>query len=189
MIVWWKFGKEDAGSQEDLRIFPPEVVAAQIEKRLAYYRAFPESDWRWWQVSDTLLVERPVANGRTYTEDTRIYYLIPRGLVVVERAHFPAPYERFTWCIHLSKTYFDWERRYWLMKDLFCDILIDERNDSTEVLDLNELAQALDIGLIDIPQASEILHRTDVTLRAIRRGDFPFPEIQQARSACYELGW
>ncbi len=188
-IIWHRYGKEHADNPDDLRVNPPEVIAAQLDKRLAQFRATPENDWHWWQVDETLLIERPLNDGLFYGADTRIYYLIPQGLTVIENYHFLPPNDDLRWYIHLADTMLDSPRQCWVMKDLFCDIVATADTRSPLVIDLDDLATALDIGLVTAAQASDILRKTEVARHAMRRGQFPFPEMERARAAARTLGW
>lgn len=189
LIIWWRYGKEHGDNPDDFRVNPPEVIAAQLDKRLARFRATPESDWRWWQVDETLLIERPLADGHAYQPDTRIYYLIPHGLAVIENIHLPPPNDHWRWYIHLADMAFDTHRQCWVKQDLFCDVLMEHSGRAPQVIDLDDLATAQDMGLITPAQTSAILRKTEVLTRAICRGHFPLPDILRARAACLALGW
>ena len=186
LVAWWSYGKEHDG--DDLRLNSPEVIASHLDVKIAAFRATPDDEWRWRQMDDDLLVERPKPDSRWCGPDTRIYYLVKRGLGIIENIHYPPPDDRWKWYIHLADIFYDSARECWIMKDLFSDILVDGDNYTCRVLDLDDLANALDLGLLTPTQASEILRRTDLTLTAIARNEFPFPEIERGRAACRELG-
>ena len=189
LIIWHRYGKEHADNPDELRVNPPEVIAAQLDTRRAHFRATPEADWRWWQVDETLLIERPLADEGSYQADTRIYYLLPQGLAVIENFHFPPPNDDLRWYIHLAEFAFDPARQCWVMKDMFCDILAPADTRAPLVIDLDDLATALDLGLLTPAQASRILRQTEAARRAMRRGEFPFAELERARAAGRALGW
>ncbi len=186
-MAWWSYGKEHHG--DDLRLNSPETIASHLDAKIASFRATPNDEWRWWQVDDDLLVERPKPDSRWCGPDTRIYYLVRRGLGIIENIHYPPPDDRWTWYIHLADIFYDPARECWIMKDLFSDILVDGDERTCRVLDLDDLADALDLGLLTPAQTSEILRRTDLTLTAVAKGAFPFPEIERGWAACKELGW
>ena len=189
LIIWHRYGKEHAEDPDDLRVNAPEMVAAQLDNRLAQFRATPQNDWRWWQVDEALLIERPLVDGYSYRADTRIYYLIPQGMAVIENYHFLPPNDDLRWYIHLADTTFDSTRQCWVMKDLFCDVVATADTRSPIVIDLDDLATALDIGLVTAAQASDILRKTEIARHAMSRGVFPFAEMERARAAARTLGW
>ena len=121
--------------------------------------------------------------------DTRIYYLIRRGLAVIENIHHSPPKERWTWYLHVADIFWDAARECWIKQDLFADILVDRAGRETLVTDLDDVATGLDLGLLTPPHASTVLRTTNATVRAIANGQFPFPEIVRAQVACKELGW
>ena len=189
LIVWWRYGKEHDPAGGNFRVNPPGVVAAHIDQKVAAARRTPEADWRWWQVDDELLIERANPSGFGFGSDTRIYYLPRRGLAVIENNKFPAPDEHWTWYLHVADILWDAARECWIKQDLFADILVDRDGQRTLVIDLDDLANALDIGLLTAEQTSAVLRTTNAAVRAIEGEGFPFPEIEQARAACRELGW
>lgn len=189
LIVWWRYGKEHGA--EDFRVNPPEVIAEHIASKAAAFKAEAGADWPWWQVDDEVLIERPLP-GR-FSPDTRIYYLLQRGLVVIENIHFKPPDAHWKWYVHLADTTFDPAHDCWVMQDLFCDVLIDPDNQTCRLIDLVDLAEAVQVGLIDKPKTVEILRRTDQLLAAVARDSFltpdtfPFPEIARAQAAWADL--
>jgi hypothetical protein len=187
LVIWWRYGKEH--SEEEFRLNPPAIIAAHLDAKAACFRQTPEAEWRWWHVDDDLIVERPVPDNLFYREDTRIYYLPMRGLAVIENIHLQPPYDIWSWYLHLANITYDSDRATWVKQDLFCDILIGQDGHSQRVIDLDDLATALDIGLLSPRRASDVLRRTEATTQAIARGEFPFPEIERAHTACRELGW
>jgi len=192
LLVWWRYGKEHQDRQDchALRVNSPEMIAAHLDRKIARFRATPDDAWRWWQVSDDLIVERM---GPPYSEvmraDTRFYYLVSKGVGVMENCHFDPPYAEWRWYLHLADIYFDATRECWIMKDLFCDILIHRDASCHLVLDLHDLGTALDLGLVSPLETSQILRKTNAVLHDIANGEFPFPEMLRAREACAKLGW
>lgn len=187
LVVWWSYGEEHEG--DDLRLNSPEVITSHLNAKIASFRATPGDEWRWWQVDDDLLVERPKPDSRWCGPDTRIYYLVKRGLGIIENIHYPPPDDCWKWYIHLADIFYDSARECWIMKDLFCDILVNGDHHTCRVLDLDDLADALDLGLLTPAQASDVLRRTDLALTAIAKDAFPLPEIERGRAVCKELGW
>lgn len=187
LVVRWRYGKEHGG--DDVRVNPPYLVTEQLDEKAAAFRATPADAWRWWQVDDTLVVERPEPDGLWYGPDTRIYYLLKRGLAIIERPAHPDLDDSWHWYVHLAHIFHDHSRDCWIEKDLFCDLLIDRTCRHTHVIDLDDLADALTIGLVDVNEASDVLHRLQQLVTAVADGAFPFDEIYRAQDACRELGW
>jgi hypothetical protein len=190
LVLWWRYGKEHDPAGNDYRVNPLGVVARHLDEKAAAFRSCPGDQWRWWQVDDDLLIERADPHGHNYGPDTRIYYLPRRGLGVIENLHHAAlNNDRWRWFMHVADTYWDAGRECWVMQDMFADILVDASGRACRVTDLDDLATALDLGLLTPPQASTVLRTTQATVDAIQQGQFPFPEIERARAACRELGW
>lgn len=188
LVVWWRYGKEHDPAGE-FRVNQAGVVSAHIDQGIAAARAWPAAEWRWWQVDDELLVERADPTALFCGPDTRIYYLLRRGLAVIENNHFALRNERWTWYIHVADIFRDAARDCWIKQDLFADILVDRGGREMLVIDLDDVATGLDLGLLTPPRASSVLRTTNAAVRAIEIGDFPFPEVVRARAACKELGW
>ena len=188
-IVWWRFGKEH-GEDRGIRLNSPDLISAALTQRAVTSRAVPDESWGWYQVDETLLVERPQPSpSGHYRSDTRIYYLLEDGLTVVENIYLPPPHDKWVWYIHIADTFYDRSREVWIQKDLFVDVVIEKDLRHHRVLDLHDVATALDIGLIGARDVSMILRRTNKLLQAIAKGRFPLPEIERARAACRALGW
>lgn len=167
---------------------PPAVIEQHLDTKIVQARQTPNDQWRWWY-ADSILVELPDPKGYGYGPDTRIYYLVERGLTVVENIHLPGVWGSWPWYIHLADIFYDAQRDCWISKDLFCDILLTADGKHYHVTDLGDLGQALQLGLLSTDTMSRILTRTDQTLEAIVQGHFPFPEIEEARLLCQQLGW
>jgi len=189
LVVWWRYGKEHDPGGGTFRVNPPGMVSAHIDQKVTAARSTAEADWRWWQVDDELLIERVDPSGYNYGPDTRVYYLPKRSLGVIENLRRPPPHERWSWGIHVADTFWDTARECWIMQDLFADVLVEASGRVCRVEDLDEVGLALDLGLLTSEQTSTVLRTTNAALRAIEAGEFPFPEIVQARAACRELGW
>lgn len=186
VIVRWHFGKEH-GDRHTIRLNSPDLISALLNQQVEKYRTTPDEAWRWYQIDENLLVERPIPRATFFGEDTRIYYLRQYGWVVIE--NIKASDERLNWYIHIAEIFYDQSRDCWINKDLFTDVVIEKDLHHHRVLDLNELADALDIGLIGAEDVSLILKRTDKLLQVIKNGEFVLPEIERAREACRALGW
>lgn len=66
---------------------------------------------------------------------------------------------------------------------------MNEDNRTHSILDLDDLAHALEIGLIDQQQATRILRSTQELVNLIRDGGFPPRELLDCRPQLEELGW
>jgi hypothetical protein len=166
------------------------MVTAHLDDKLAIQRAEPADQHRCWQVDDEVLIERAIPSAHLSGPDTRIYYLPKRGLAAIENIHFRRPEDqRWNWYIHVVRLYPDAARDCWIMQDLFTDLVTDAGCRESMVVDLDDLATALDIGLITPAETSHILRLTDAAVHAIGRGEFPFPEIERGRTAGLALGW
>lgn len=187
LVIWWRYGKEH--SEEDLRINPSEVITGHLNQKVTAFRSVPSHLWRWWKVDDHLIVERADPTAYGFGQDTRIYYLVAQGLAVIENVCFPKTHDNWKWYIHLADIIYDSDRGCWIKKDLFCDIVIDRDGRYHRVLDLDELGEALAIGLVSPSEAWDILRRTNSVLEAIAQGAFPFPDVLRGQAICRELGW
>ena len=192
MLAWWRFGKEHErlGEDQKLQVNPSKMISAHHDAKIARFRGTPANEWNWWQVNDDLIVERkrPPYNS-LLGEDARFFYLLKRGIGVMTNCHFRSPYQDWQWYFHVADFYFDAARDSWIMKDLFCDIIVHRDGFHHRILDLHDLGDALDLGLITPADASQILRHTDSIVTQIAHGEFPFPEILQAQAACEQLGW
>jgi len=187
LAIWWRYGKEHS-EDNGFRINPPAVFEQHLDTKAAHFRATPDERWRWW-CEGNLIVERPDPDGYGYGPNTRIYYLVDRGLTIVENIHLPDPWQAWTWYIHLADISYDARRECWISKDLFCDVILTPDGRRYHVHDLGDLGHVLELGLITSATAHQVLRRTDVLLEAITLGQFPFPEIAAARNLCRQLGW
>ncbi len=185
-IIWWRYGKEH-GENDGFRVNPPEVIDAALDRRLAEAERTETSHWRWYQVSEDLLVARGDPAKPWCDRTTRMYYLLDRGLGVVENIRLDDG--RYSWYIHLAKFLRDDRRQCWIMKDLFVDVLVRKDLTGHRVVDLDDLAEALDLGLIDSAGAADVLRRTERLSAEIDAGRFPPPRVIRAQEACKLLGW
>lgn len=187
MIVWWRFGKEHG--DDEFRVNPPEVINAHIQRKIDRFRKTPADEWRWYQVDPDLIVERYDTSPEESGPDTRIYYLLNCGLAVIENIHLPPPEDNWKWLIRIADFFYNKEMESWIMKDLFCDICVENDCHTYHMFDLPDLAQALDIHLITRGEARDILKRVDWFLNRVSRRQKPLPEILRGQETCKRLGW
>jgi hypothetical protein len=186
MVVWQRFGKEH-GESQGFRVNSPKVITNHLRQKRLRFLQTPEKDWRWWQVDEYLVIERWDNGLPMAGPDTRIYYLLDRGLAVIENIHLQDP--GWKWYIHIASFRHDSALDAWIMKDLFCDVLVERDRCSYQLIDLDDLGLAIEMGLVTSAETSDILKRTDWMLRQIYNGNFPLPEVTYAQQACKKLGW
>jgi hypothetical protein len=188
LLVWWKFGREQQ-NDEEIRQNPQDVVRQHLQRKVDRSRKQPAGSWRWYQAAPDLIVERWDDTHSPTGPNTTIYYLLDCGLAVIEDIVFPPPDDRWKWYIHIADYLFEPDIDAWLMKDLFVDVIVQADNRTCEVMDLPELARALDAGVITQEQSHAILERADWLVNKIAAGKFPMDEVQRGREACKKLGW
>jgi hypothetical protein len=187
LIVWWRFGKEQ--EEDEIAVYPDEVVAAHLREKVERFRRLDEEYWRWWQVDKDLIIERPPPQGPLFGPDSRIYYLLDLGLSVIEEVHMPPPDDRWKWYIRISDFIRDEKLGCWLMKDQFCDIVVEYDDRTYHLYGLPAMAQALDVGLITTAESGAILQRIDWVVNCLAKGEFPFSQIQRGQAAAKKMGW
>ena len=186
LVVWRRLGREH-GECLDYRVNPPEVVEEHIRRKIEMFWQTPDAEWRWWQINDDVLAERRDPERPPCLENTFIY-LLHRGWVL------QAPYDStwdadWRWYVHVGDIRYEERYGCWLFTDLFADMLVNEDNRTHSVLDLDDLAQALEIGLIDPQQAARILRSTQELANLIRDGGVPPKELLDCRPDLERLGW
>jgi hypothetical protein len=152
------------------------------------FRQTPPEDWRWWKLSDEVIIER---NGSKvgYGESTLIFYLPKRRWVLMYMPKWTYLTLDWTWLVHIGNVEFDQRYDCWVFTDLFADVIVREDNVTHQVLDLDDLADALEIGLVDMPTTSRILHATQELVNLIASGGFPPRELLGHEKALQSLGW
>ena len=190
-MTWWRYGKEHERSDPNppqIRNNGPEMAASSLNERLALIRSEPESNWRMWQLAPNLIIERINQPMPAWARsDTMFHYLLDDGIAIMEN-FYSRRYGRLYY-IHICEYFYDELRQTWIMKDLFTDLLVSNEGQLVTVLDLDDLADAQEIGLVNAAQANNILRHTQRVIRRIMEGEFPFPEMLQGRQAAQLLGW
>ena len=186
-LIWWRYGKENESTNSEICVNPQEVIQNSLDTRLKLNLATPENAWRWYQVSDELVVEcgGGAESGRNGA-DTRYYYLLKQGYGVIE--NFSGRRGKI-WYMHLADFFCESGRDCWVMKDMFVDVVAPQNLNSFWVIDLDDLATALDLGLVDAKKTSDILRRTEALAHEMRAGRFPTALVEAGRAACNQLGW
>ena len=183
-IIWRRFGKEH-GESTGFKINPPEVVEAHLQQKIETFRQTPQTDWRWWQFSETLLVEK--GEGREIPPT--VYYYLPREhWLIVENIQLPDLDPKWFWYIHIGDMAWCPNKTCWIFTDLFADVLVQKNNRIHTVLDLDDLGHALTMGLITSRQAAHILTHTQHLIDCLQSGTFPPAEIDTCRKALAKSG-
>ena len=156
---------------------PDEVLHRHLDDKLNNFRKTDETDWKWWQISESLLVETSVETNEAGDIATN-YYLPQRNWLIVENVPHEGNDAGWKWYIHIGSTKYDDTRSCWVFTDWFSDVLVMPDNRSHTVLDLNDLAHGFELGLIAKEEMSEILHATQALVDAIRNGEFPPRELE-----------
>lgn len=191
-VAWWVLGKEHRElsplADYGLRANSPAIVQETLNRKISRYKEEKAHEWRFYQVEEDLIVEKQRLPATLYYEgpDTRNFYLVKRGLVVQENCHFS---KNWFWKLHIADIYFEAEYDSWIMKDLLVNVLVHPNGVTHRVIDLDALAEGIEIGLLAPSQAAEILHRVQKLVNQLDNGEFPFYEVVQARQACKRLGW
>ena len=176
LVVWRRLGKEH-GEDCGFQVNSAEVVEQHIHEKLERFRQTSPESWRWWQVSDRLLVEKKRAGAESGSRKT--YFYLPQKNWVVVKDFIPDRMASdWKWYIHIGGIAFDTSRACWIFTDWFSDVIVKNDNATHSVLDLDELGHALRIGLITPEQLITILDSTQDLIDTIREGHFPPMEIQ-----------
>jgi hypothetical protein len=187
LVVWRRFGKEH-GEGSGFRLNPPEVVSAHIQQKVDRFSQTPADDWRWWQLSDEVIVEKPFVDVG-YGPATLICYLPRRNWTIIENACFPSLGEEWNWYAHIGELVYDRIYDCWVFIDLFCDVIIKKDNQTHSVLDLDDLGKVFEMGLITTAQVARILADTQRLVDLARSGGFPPTELRDCQKILGELGW
>ena len=180
LVVWRRFGLEH-GETSGFKVNPPSVVETHIQQKVEQFTQTPEEHWRWWQLSDELIIEK-FRTDNDFDASMTFYYLPKRRWAMVQN---PGNYfgEDLGWYIHIADIAYEKTYGCWLITDLFCDVLVKKNNQIHSVLDLDDLAEAFEIGLITETKLLQILRDTQGLVDLIWRGNFPSAEVE----ACQKI--
>lgn len=183
LIIWHRFGKEHR--EESFKVNPPDIIHQDLKQKAEKFHQTPASDWRWWQLSDDLLIEkgRPDKNPNTL-----YYYLIKKHWLIIENASLPKLGPDWAWYIHIGDTQWHSDLNAYVFKDLFLDVWVHKNNQIHTVVDMDDLAKAIDINLITAQQSSHILRQTQTLLDTIQQKQFPPPELSWCREQLIKAG-
>ena len=141
--------------------------------------------WKWFQVSDDLIIEQPFDGRLQSGPDSTIYYLPNRMWCIQENMHG----EDWTWYVHIGKTEYNSNHQAWVFKDLFVDVIIKSDMKTHTILDLDDLADVFEMGLVADSEVTEILRSTQELVDLIQKGGFPPRELDHRGELKLELGW
>ena len=141
------------------------------------------------QGCDDVLVEIPKPSEH-YKPSTRIYYLPQRHCVAIADLRFGgfrrerhAWEPELYWYVHIGTVEFNPAYGAWIFADLFADVLASRDGLVYRIKDLHEVAEVMQLGLIDQQKTAFILERTQDLIEAMRLNEFPFPELKEAMEA------
>lgn len=175
LVVWRRLGKEH-GEDCGYRVNPQDIISKHIMDKIILFRNTAEDLWRWWQVNETLLVEKSEHND---VEIMKTYYYLPnKNWLIIKNFDQKKLEDGWKWYVHIGKMKFEEEFNSWIFTDWFSDVIVKDDDITHNVLDLDELGNALRIGLIDSKQIVEILSSTQELIETIRSGNFPPKEIK-----------
>ena len=135
-------------------------------------------------VSDNVIVEKADPSGAGFGEDTWIYYLQAQRWAVIEN-HTGDP--EWPWYVHIGSTVYETDLKGWVFTDHFADVIVKDDGVSHSVLDLDDLARGLELGLVSGSTGSEILRQTQSLVDTIREGRFPPGELSEREAWKCEL--
>ena len=185
LVVWRRLGKEH-GEGLGHQVNPPDVVSRHVADKVARACNQPDDDWRWWQISDDLIVERPLP-GIGYSPETAIYYLPRRKWAIIENMCLPRLGPDWPWYVHVGRTCWDDDHGCWVFTDLFCDVIVQADRRTHTVLDLDELANAFRLGLVSAAGMADVLDSTQELVDMIYAGECPPAELSRRDEWMVEL--
>jgi hypothetical protein len=184
LIVWRRTGKEH---REDtgFTVNTPEVVKESLITKRDKFQQTSEADWSWWQFNDDLLVEK---NRPGNDPNVLYYHLLKYHWIIVENATIAHLGSEWTWYVHIGDTVWDKNLDCWVFTDLFIDVLVHRDCRTHTLVDMDDLAQAINIGLALPNRVAHILHHTQTLVETIHSGNFPPPEILPCRDELRKQG-
>lgn len=183
LIVWHRFGKEHG--EDNFQVNSPEVIAQSLKNKVDKFSQTAPSDWCWWKISDDLLVEK---NRPGKDPNVLFYHLIKHHVLIIENATHPDLDADWTWYVHIGDTYWHPDLNAYVFQDLFIDVLVHKNNHAHTVVDLDDFAYAIEIGLITPNQSAHILRQTQNLINTIQAKQFPPPELATCREQLAQAG-
>lgn len=175
-IIWRRTGKEH-GEDDGFRLNPPEVVEASLQRKAETLDRVTPETWSWWQVDETLLIEKNRPGEDWPRSDSVLHYHLPDlHLLIVENAYIRRLGADWTWYVHVGDHEWRSDLGVWVFTDLFVDILVHSDLRQHTVVDLDDLARALELGIVSQEKGQEILRHTQALVDRIMTGRFP-PDV------------
>ncbi len=173
MVVWRRLGKEHS-ENKGYQVNSDEMIHKHITDKLLSFRKTPDCEWRWWHISEQLIIEMPSNNAN---KKAMYYYYPQKNWLIVKDFDDEAALDGWKWYVHIGNMAFDESYNSWIFTDWFSDVIVQTDGKTNSVLDLDELGQALTLGLINADQIVKILSYTQELVDTIRNGQFPPAEI------------
>ncbi len=188
LIVWRRTGKEH-GENTGFRLNPPDVIENSLRVKVEDSRSVDPQTWSWWQVDDELLIEknRPGVDWPRATEV--LYYHLPaQHCLIVEKAFNRRMGADWSWYVHIGDHEWRADLEAWVFTDLFADILVHQDGKQHTVVDLDDLAEAVELEIVTLQKAAETLHHTQSLVDSIVAGEFPPNKIRPWRQHLQDQG-
>lgn len=176
LVVWRRFGKEH-GEGRGFKINTQDIIDRHIEEKVNILSKTNENEWRWWKVSNKLIIEKVISNENSDMQKV-FYYLPHKNWIIVKNFHSNHLGGEWNWYIHIGDIDYSEKYNCWIFTDLFCDIIVQSDKKTHSILDLDELGNVFNMGLIDSKRMVKILNSTQELIDNIREGNFPPEEIQ-----------
>ena len=171
LVVWRRLGKEH-GENCGYKVNTQDIIDKHIKDKISTFSNTPMESWRWWRVDEKLIIETETIDKNNFK---KYYYFLHKNWLIVENFNECG----WEWYIHIGKLVYSKEHNSWIFTDWFSDVVVKSDKLTHSVLDLDELGNALELGLIDSEQLVEILKSTQELIDLIRAGDFPPKEIKK----------
>lgn len=173
LIVWRRTGKEH-GENTGFQLNPPDVVEASLQRKVEDFRTVPRETWSWWQIDEELLIEKNRPGEAWPRADEVLYYHLPAlHCLIVERAFNKRMGPEWSWYVHVGEHQWRQDLDAWVFTDLFADLLVHDDRRQHTVVDLDDLAQAMDLGIITATRAADVLRHTQTLVDRVTAGEFP----------------
>ena len=188
LIVWRRTGKEH-GESTGFQLNPPAVVEASLRRKVADFRAVAADTWSWWQIDDGLLIEknRPGVDWPR-ADEVLCYHLPALHCLIVERAFNQRMGPEWSWYVHIGDHEWRQDLDAWVFTDLFADLLVHDDRRQHTVVDLDDLAQAVEMTIISATQAADVLRHTQALVDCVTAGEFPPTPIRPWRQRLEDRG-
>jgi hypothetical protein len=182
IIIWRRFGKEHG--EDAFRLNDSDTVLRHLTTKAEGARETTADPWPWYHVSDQLLMER-VTNAAGGTAGL-LSYLPERECLIEDR--WDDAGESHEWCIHLGSTEYDEALSSWVFTDWFVDIIWSPSSGRYRVVDLDDLADVHQLGVVDDLLLHHILQSSQALLDSLENA-FPPVELTKMSALMRQIGW